>query len=30
MIEVWESIRGEALPHQQSLELIAEVAETWN
>jgi transcriptional regulator with XRE-family HTH domain len=29
MIDVWESIRGEALPHHQSLELIAEVAETW-
>jgi hypothetical protein len=29
MIDVWESIRGEALPHQQSLELIAEMAETW-
>ena len=30
MIDVWDSIRGEALPHQQSIELIAEVAETWN
>ncbi len=29
MVEVWESIRGEALSQQQSLELIAEVAETW-
>ncbi|GHJ52202.1 helix-turn-helix domain-containing protein [Micromonospora chersina] len=29
MVEVWESIRGEALSHQQSLDLIAEVAETW-
>ncbi|MFU8850132.1 helix-turn-helix domain-containing protein [Micromonospora sp. SL1-18] len=28
MVEVWESIRGEALSQQQSLELIAEVAET--
>ncbi|MGW4463230.1 helix-turn-helix domain-containing protein [Micromonospora sp. NPDC004704] len=28
-VQVWESIRGEALPHQQSLELITEVAETW-
>jgi transcriptional regulator with XRE-family HTH domain len=28
-VQVWESIRGEALPHQQSLELILEVAETW-
>ena len=27
--EVWESIRGEALSHQQSLDLISEVAETW-
>ncbi|TCB96640.1 XRE family transcriptional regulator [Micromonospora zingiberis] len=30
MVEVWESIRGEALSQQQSLDLIAEVAETWN
>lgn len=29
MVEVWESIRGEALSHQQSLGLLAEVAETW-
>ncbi|GAA2221678.1 Scr1 family TA system antitoxin-like transcriptional regulator [Micromonospora olivasterospora] len=29
MVEVWESIRGEAVSHQQSLDLIAEVAETW-
>ncbi|MEH0823524.1 helix-turn-helix domain-containing protein [Micromonospora sp. CPCC 205714] len=29
MVDVWESIRGEALSQQQSLELIAEVAETW-
>ncbi|AVT33317.1 XRE family transcriptional regulator [Plantactinospora sp. BC1] len=29
MLDVWDSIRGEALPHQQSIELIAEVAETW-
>ncbi|MFC4022086.1 Scr1 family TA system antitoxin-like transcriptional regulator [Micromonospora sp. GCM10011542] len=29
MVEVWESIRGEALSQQQSLDLIAEVAETW-
>lgn len=29
-IQVWESIRGEALSHQQSLALIAEVAETWS
>ncbi|MFI7216870.1 helix-turn-helix domain-containing protein [Micromonospora maritima] len=29
MVEVWESIRGEALSHQQSLELMTEVAETW-
>ncbi|MFI6763617.1 Scr1 family TA system antitoxin-like transcriptional regulator [Micromonospora sp. NPDC050417] len=28
-VQVWESIRGEALPHQQSLELISEMAETW-
>ncbi|MEU4644106.1 helix-turn-helix transcriptional regulator [Micromonospora sp. NPDC023814] len=29
MVEVWESIRGEALSHQQSLNLMTEVAETW-
>ncbi|GIJ36169.1 helix-turn-helix domain-containing protein [Micromonospora sediminimaris] len=29
MVEIWESIRGEALSQQQSLDLIAEVAETW-
>ncbi|MEU5785949.1 helix-turn-helix domain-containing protein [Micromonospora lupini] len=29
MVEVWESIRGEALSHRQSLDLLAEVAETW-
>ncbi|MGC5291340.1 Scr1 family TA system antitoxin-like transcriptional regulator [Micromonospora sp. DT231] len=28
MVEVWESIRGEALSQQQSLDLIADVAET--
>ncbi|MEV4630175.1 helix-turn-helix transcriptional regulator [Micromonospora sp. NPDC049523] len=28
-VQVWESIRGEALPHQQSLELISEEAERW-
>jgi hypothetical protein len=27
--QLWESVRCEALPYQQSLELIAEVAETW-
>ncbi|WP_326559736.1 helix-turn-helix domain-containing protein [Micromonospora sp. NBC_01796] len=27
--EAWESIHGEALPHQQSVELILGVAETW-
>ncbi|MEU8020625.1 Scr1 family TA system antitoxin-like transcriptional regulator [Micromonospora haikouensis] len=26
-IDVWESIRGEALPHQRSIELIAEITE---
>ncbi|MEG3635603.1 helix-turn-helix domain-containing protein [Micromonospora palythoicola] len=30
MIDVWESIRGEALSQQQSLDLMAEVAETWS
>lgn len=29
MLDLWDSVRGEALPHQQSIELIAEVAETW-
>ncbi|MBY8875870.1 helix-turn-helix domain-containing protein [Micromonospora sp. PLK6-60] len=29
MVEVWESIRGEALSQRQSLDLMAEVAETW-
>ncbi|MFC4150446.1 Scr1 family TA system antitoxin-like transcriptional regulator [Micromonospora mangrovi] len=29
MVEVWESIRGEALSQQQSLDLMTEVAETW-
>lgn len=29
MVEVWESIRGEALSQQQSLDLMAELAETW-
>ncbi|WP_433529436.1 helix-turn-helix domain-containing protein [Micromonospora sp. CA-263727] len=29
IVEIWESIRGEALSQQQSLDLIAEVAETW-
>ncbi|MEU6024035.1 helix-turn-helix transcriptional regulator [Micromonospora sp. NPDC047134] len=29
MVEIWEAIRGEALSQQQSLDLIAEVAETW-
>lgn len=27
--EAWEAIRCVALPHQQSIELISEVAETW-
>ncbi|TDB72537.1 hypothetical protein E1182_22930 [Micromonospora sp. KC721] len=25
----WENVRGEALSHRQSMELIREVAETW-
>ncbi|RKR91519.1 transcriptional regulator with XRE-family HTH domain [Micromonospora pisi] len=25
----WESVRGEALPHRQSIDLMTEVAETW-
>ncbi|MBE1486157.1 helix-turn-helix domain-containing protein [Plantactinospora soyae] len=30
IVKAWESIRSEALPHQQSTKLILEVAETWN
>ncbi|MFG1838114.1 Scr1 family TA system antitoxin-like transcriptional regulator [Micromonospora sp. NPDC049175] len=30
MVEVGKSIRGEALSQQQSLDLIADVAETWS
>jgi hypothetical protein len=30
MVEVWESIRGEALSQHQSLELMVEVAEAWS
>ncbi|MGI5213777.1 helix-turn-helix domain-containing protein [Plantactinospora sp. CA-290183] len=30
MIDIWETVRSVALPHQQSLDLIAEVAETWS
>lgn len=29
-VDVWESIRGDALPQQRSLELITEVAESWS
>ena len=29
MVEVWEPNRGPALSQQQSLQLMAEVAETW-
>ncbi|WP_326556319.1 helix-turn-helix domain-containing protein [Micromonospora sp. NBC_01796] len=28
--ETWERIRGEALPHRQSVNLIKEVAQTWS
>jgi transcriptional regulator with XRE-family HTH domain len=28
-VQKWESLRGEALPHQQSIELISKAAETW-
>ncbi|MGW4461523.1 helix-turn-helix domain-containing protein [Micromonospora sp. NPDC004704] len=28
--ETWERIRSEALPHRQSINLIKEVAQTWN
>jgi len=27
--EAWEAVRGSALPHRQSIELIKEVAEIW-
>jgi hypothetical protein len=30
MLDASDSIRGEALPHQQSIELITEVAQTWS
>ncbi|MGW4639276.1 Scr1 family TA system antitoxin-like transcriptional regulator [Sphaerisporangium sp. NPDC004334] len=30
MKRLWESLRVEALPMKQSLELMAKVAETWN
>ncbi|MFY1668658.1 helix-turn-helix domain-containing protein [Plantactinospora sp. WMMB334] len=30
MIDTWETIRSVALPDQQSIDLIAEVAETWS
>ncbi|MFF5220786.1 Scr1 family TA system antitoxin-like transcriptional regulator [Micromonospora sp. NPDC000212] len=29
IVEIWESIRGETLSQQQSLDLMMEVAETW-
>lgn len=29
LLRIWESIRGDALSYQQSIELIREVAETW-
>ncbi|MGI5212558.1 hypothetical protein [Plantactinospora sp. CA-290183] len=28
--KVWESVKTEALPHQQSIELISGVAEQWS
>ncbi|GAB3808232.1 hypothetical protein GCM10027605_40260 [Micromonospora zhanjiangensis] len=30
VLHAWESCRGEALPHRQSIELIRELAEAWN
>lgn len=30
LLRTWESIRGDALSHQQSIELIREVAEQWS
>ncbi|MFI6261381.1 Scr1 family TA system antitoxin-like transcriptional regulator [Micromonospora sp. NPDC051006] len=30
MMAAWENVRGEALSHRQSLDLITEVAKTWN
>ena len=29
MMAAWENVRGEALSHWQSVDLITEVAETW-
>ncbi|AVT37429.1 Scr1 family TA system antitoxin-like transcriptional regulator [Plantactinospora sp. BB1] len=28
--QLWDSVRAEALSHQQSIEMIREVAESWN
>ncbi|MGB2570601.1 helix-turn-helix domain-containing protein [Micromonospora citrea] len=30
MMAVWENVRGEALSHRQSVDLLGEVAETWS
>ena len=30
MMAAWENVRGEALSHWQSVDLIREVAETWS
>lgn len=30
MMAAWENVRGEALTHWQSVDLITEVAETWS
>ncbi|WCN84819.1 DUF5753 domain-containing protein [Micromonospora sp. LH3U1] len=30
MMAAWENVRGEALSHRQSVELIQEVAESWS
>lgn len=29
LMAAWENVRGEALSHRQSIELLREVAETW-
>ncbi|GAB4103911.1 hypothetical protein GCM10028790_29300 [Micromonospora taraxaci] len=30
MMAAWENVRGEALSHRQSVDLILEVAESWS
>ncbi len=30
MLAAWENVRGEALSHWQSVDLLTEMAKTWN